>query len=45
MPAPDGYYYQQGDPKNMIYDPDNKDLIKKRPEIFWKDRNKNREDN
>jgi hypothetical protein len=45
MPAPDGYYYQQGDPQNMIYDPDNKDLIKKRPEIFWKDRNKNREDN
>lgn len=44
MPAPDGYYYQQGDPWNMIYDPDNKGLIKKRPEIFWKDRNKNRED-
>lgn len=41
MPAPDGCYYQQGDPQNMIYDPDNKDLIKKRPEIFWKDRNKN----
>lgn len=43
MPAPDGYYYQQGDPKNIIYDPNNKELIKKRPEIFWKDR-KNRED-
>ena len=40
-PGPDGCYYQQGDPQHMIYDPDNKDLIKKRPEIFWKDRNKN----
>lgn len=45
MPAPDGFYYQQGDPWNMLYDPENKDIIKKRPEIFWKDRNKNREDN
>ena len=45
MPAPDGYYYQQGDPKNMIYDPENKGLVKKREEIFWKDRDKNREDN
>lgn len=36
MPAPDGYYYQQGDPKNMIYDPENKDLIKKRDIIKWK---------
>ena len=44
MPAPDGFYYQQGDPQNMIYDPDNKDLIKKRPEISWKKQNKNRED-
>lgn len=42
--APDGYYYQQGDSQNMIYDPDNKGLIKKREEICWKDRNKNRED-
>ena len=42
--APDGYYYQQGDSQNMIYDPDNKRLIKKREEICWKDRNKNRED-
>ena len=41
MPAPDGCYYQQGDPWNMIYDPDNKELIKKRPEIFWKDRDTN----
>ena len=45
MPAPDGFYYQQGDPQNMIYDPNNKELIKKRPELNWKDRNKNREDN
>ena len=44
MPAPDGYYYQQGDPWNMLYDPENKDLTKKREEIHWKDRNKNRED-
>ena len=36
IPAPDGYYYQQGDPKNMIYDPENKDLIKKREIIKWK---------
>ncbi len=35
MPAPDGYYYQQGDPQNMIYDPSNKDLIKKREEKKW----------
>jgi len=41
MPAPDGYYYQQGDPQHMIYDPENTSLEKKRPEIFWKDRNKN----
>lgn len=36
MPAPDGYYYQQGDPKNMLYDPDNTSYIKKREEIKWK---------
>ena len=36
MPAPDGYYYQQGDPKNMIYDPENKNLIRKRKIIKWK---------
>ena len=44
MAAPDGFYYQQGDPQNMICDPNNKDLIKKRPELNWKHRNKNRED-
>ena len=38
MPAPDGYYYQQGDPQNMLYDPENKDLIKKREEIYWKNK-------
>lgn len=38
MPAPDGYYYQQGDPWNMLYDPNNKDLIKKREEVSWKPR-------
>lgn len=37
MPAPDGYYYQQGEPWNILYDPDNKDLIKKRPEIHYRD--------
>ena len=36
MPAPDGFYYQQGDPENMLYDPENKDLIKKREIIKWK---------
>lgn len=41
MPAPDGFYYQQGDPKNMIYDPTNTKLEKKRPEIHWKDRDRN----
>ena len=35
MPAPDGFYYQQGDPWNMLYDPLNKGLVKKRPEIKW----------
>lgn len=40
MPAPDGYYYQQGTPKEMIYDPENTKLEKKRLEIHWKDRNK-----
>ena len=36
MPAPDGYYYQQGDPDNMIYDPNNTNYIKKREIIKWK---------
>lgn len=36
MPAPDGYYYQQGDPDNMIYDPDNIRYVKKREIIKWK---------
>ena len=40
MPAPDGYYYQQGDPENMLYDPKNKDLIKKREIIRWKSNKK-----
>ena len=40
MPASDGYYYQQGDPWNMLYDPDNKKLIKKREEVRWYKRNK-----
>ena len=35
MPAPDGYYYQQGTPNEMIYDPDNINLIRKREEIHW----------
>lgn len=38
MPAPDGFYYQQGDPQNIIYDPNNLDLTKRRQRIFWKDR-------
>lgn len=36
MPAPDGYYYQQGDPDNMIYDPENINYVKKREIIKWK---------
>ena len=40
IPAPDGYYYQQGDPKNMIYDPNNTSLTKKREEKNWKYRKK-----
>ena len=36
IPAPDGYYYQQGDPKNMIYDPNNTNLIPKREIAKWK---------
>lgn len=35
MPAPDGYYYQQGTPNEMIYDTDNVNLIRKREEIRW----------
>lgn len=45
MPAPDGYYYQQGTPGEMIYDPENTKLEKKRPEIHWKDRNKEQNPN
>lgn len=41
MPAQDGFYYQQGNPKEMIYDPTNTKLEKKYPEIHWKDRDKN----
>lgn len=40
MPAPDGYYYQQGDPENMLYDPNNTDLIPKREILKWKPKNK-----
>ena len=40
MPAPDGFYYQQGDPWNMLYDPENKELVKKREEIDWLPRSK-----
>ena len=40
VPMPDGYYYQQGDPKNIIYKPDNKNLEKIREVIVWEDRNK-----
>lgn len=36
MPAPDGYYYQQGYPNEFLYDPKNKNLIKKREVIKWK---------
>lgn len=39
IPAPDGYYYQQGDPENMLYDPENTELIKKRDIIKWKPKN------
>lgn len=45
IPAPDGYYYQQGTPGEMIYDPENTKLEKKRPEIHWKDRNKEQNPN
>lgn len=40
MPAPDGYYYQQGDPENMLYDPGNTNLISKREVLKWKPKNK-----
>lgn len=40
MPAPDGFYYQQGDPWNMLYDPDNRGLTRKRPILKWDRRNK-----
>jgi hypothetical protein len=35
MPAPDGYYYQQGDPNNLIMDESNELLIPKRPLLSW----------
>jgi len=35
MPAPDGYYYQQGDPQNILYDPNNRNLTKKRNEVHF----------
>lgn len=38
MPALDGFYYQQGNPKEMIYDPTNTKLEKKYSEIHWKGR-------
>lgn len=40
IPAPDGFYYQQGDPQHIIYDPDNKDLVKKKEEIHFTSRRK-----
>ena len=43
MPTPDGYYYQQGTPGEMIYDPDNTKLEKKRPEIHWKYKQRKRD--
>ena len=56
MPAPDGYYYQQGDPKNLLYIPDNTSYLKVRPaKKYWvgikqkrqnsKDKNNNEEGN
>lgn len=36
--APDGYYYQQGDPNNMLYDPENTDLKKIRDILIWKNK-------
>ena len=38
MPAPDGFYYQQGSPNKMIYNPYNKDLKKEQEEIYWKNK-------
>ena len=40
MVAPDGFYYQQGI-DFIAPDPDNIDLIPKRPILKWKDRAKN----
>lgn len=36
MKAPDGYYYQQGNPKNFIIDNSNTSLKKKRDLISWR---------
>lgn len=38
MPAPNGFYYQQGSPNKMIYNPYNKDLKKEQEEIYWKNK-------
>ena len=35
MPAPDGYYYQQGDPFNLLKDDNNLELTKKRERLFF----------
>lgn len=35
MPAPDGYYYQQGDPFNLLKDDNNIELAKKRERVFF----------
>ena len=35
MPAPDGYYYQQGDPFNLLRDDNNTELTKKRERVFF----------
>lgn len=38
MPAPDGFYYQQGDPQHMLYNPENKSLVKIKDEVKWESR-------
>lgn len=38
MPAPDGYYYQQGDPDNMIYDPSNTNYVRKKEIVNFTNR-------
>ena len=40
MPAPDGFYYQQGNPKDLIIESDNIDLIRYRDVKNFKDYNK-----